>query len=259
MSVRNLFDLDGRTAVVTGGSRGIGLQMAAALGEMGARVALTARRQDELDQARAGLERAGVGCLPISGDLADRGAIPRIVDTVLAAWGQIDILVNNAGCNWAAPAEDYPDEGWRKVMSLNIDAQFFLCREVGKRAMLPRRSGKIINIASIAGLYGNPPGWGMQTMASNTSKGALVNMTRALAAEWGRHNINVNAICPGFFPSKMTKVTLDRIDADVLALTPLGRLGGDEDLKGAVVFLASEASRHVTGQVLAVDGGCTAV
>ena len=259
MSVRNLFDLDGRTAVVTGGSRGIGLQMATALGEMGAQVALTARRQNELDEARAGLERAGVECLTISGDLADRGAIPRIVDAALAAWGQIDILVNNAGCNWAAPAEDYPDDGWRKVMSLNIDAQFFLCREVGKRSMLPRRSGKIINIASIAGLYGNPPGWDMQTMAYNTSKGALVNMTRALAAEWGRHNVNVNAICPGFFPSKMTKVTLDRIDADVLALTPLGRLGGDEDLKGAVVFLASEASRHVTGQVLAVDGGCTAV
>ena len=259
MSVRNLFDLDGRTAVVTGGSRGIGLQMATALGEMGARVALTARRQDELDEARAGLEHAGVECLTIPGDLADRGAIPAIVDAALAAWGQIDILVNNAGCNWAAPAEDYPDEGWRKVMSLNVDAQFFLCREVGKRSMLPRRSGKIINIASIAGLYGNPPGWDMQTMAYNTSKGALVNMTRALAAEWGRHNINVNAICPGFFPSKMTRVTLDRIDADVLALTPLGRLGGDEDLKGAVVFLASEASRHVTGQVLAVDGGCTAV
>ena len=131
MNVRNLFDLNGRTAVVTGGSRGIGLQMATALGEMGARVALTARRQDELDESRAGLERAGIECLTISGDLADSAAIPRIVDAVLAAWGQIDILVNNAGCNWAAPAEDYPDEGWRKVMGLNIDAQFFLCREVG--------------------------------------------------------------------------------------------------------------------------------
>ena len=259
MSVRNLLDLSGKTAVVTGGSRGIGLQMATALGEMGAQVALTARKQDELDEARAGLESAGIECLTIAGDLADHAAIPRIVDAALARWGQIDILVNNAGCNWAAPAEDYPDDGWRKVMSLNIDAQFFLCREVGKRSMLPRRSGKIVNIASIAGLYGNPPEWGMETMAYNTSKGALINMTRALAAEWGRHNINVNAICPGFFPSKMTLVTLDRIGASVLALTPLGRLGGDEDLKGAVVFLASEASRHVTGQVLAVDRGCTAV
>jgi gluconate 5-dehydrogenase len=259
MSVRSLLDLNGKTAVVTGGSRGIGLQMAAALGEMGAKVALTARKQDELDEARAALESQGIDCLTIAGDLADLAAIPKIVDAALARWGQIDILVNNAGCNWAAPAEDYPDEGWRKVMNLNIDAQFFLCREVGKRSMLPRKSGKIVNIASIAGLYGNPPEWGMQTIAYNTSKGALVNLTRTLAAEWGPHNINVNAICPGFFPSKMTKVTLDRIGAGVLALTPLGRLGGDEDLKGAVVFLASEASRHVTGQVLAVDGGCTAV
>ncbi len=259
MSVRDLLDLTGKTAIVTGGSRGIGRQMAMALGEMGAKVALTARKQEELDEARAAFEASGIECLTIAGDLADFGAIPGIVGKVLARWGQIDILVNNAGCNWAAPAEDYPEDGWRKVMNLNIDAPFFLCREVGKQSMLPRRSGKIVNIASIAGLYGNPPRWGMQTMAYNTSKGALVNMTRALAAEWGPHNINVNAICPGFFPSKMTKVTLDRIDAEVLALTPLGRLGGDEDLMGSVVFLASEASRHVTGQVLAVDGGCTAV
>jgi NAD(P)-dependent dehydrogenase (short-subunit alcohol dehydrogenase family) len=259
MSVRNLLDLSGKTAIVTGGSRGIGLQMASALGEMGAKVAITARRQDELDEARAGLEAAGVECLTVAGDLADLASIPAIVDAVLARWQCIDILVNNAGCNWAAPAEDYPDAAWRKVMSLNVDAQFFLAREAGRRSMLPRRSGKIVNIASIAGLYGNPPEWQMQTMAYNASKGALVNMTRALAAEWGRHNINVNAICPGFFPSKMTKATLDRIGAKVLGLTPLGRLGGDEDLKGSVVFLASEASRHVTGQVLAVDGGCTAV
>ena len=259
MSVRNLLDLTGKTAIVTGGSRGIGLQMAVALGEMGARVALTARKQDELDESRAELEAAGIECHTIAGDLSRFDTIPGVVSSALERWGQIDILVNNAGCNWAAPAEDYPDDGWRKVMNLNIDACFFLCREVGKRSMLPRRSGKIINIASIAGLYGNPPEWQMQTMAYNTSKGALIAMTRALAAEWGPHNINVNAICPGFFPSKMTKVTLDRIGSQVLALTPLGRLGGDEDLKGSVVFLASEASRHITGQALAVDGGGTAI
>ena len=259
MSVRNLLDLAGKTAIVTGGSRGIGLQMAMALGEMGARVALTARKENELDESRADLEGAGIECHTIASDLSKFDTIPSVVSSVLERWGQINILVNNAGCNWAAPAEDYPDDGWRKVMSLNIDAQFFLCREVGKRTMLPRRSGKIINVASIAGLYGNPPGWQMQTMAYNTSKGALIAMTRALAAEWGPHNINVNAICPGFFPSKMTKVTLDRIGADVIALTPLGRLGGDEDLKGTVVFLASEASRHITGQALAVDGGNTAI
>jgi len=259
MSVKELFDLRGKAAVVTGGSRGIGLQMAEALGEMGARVAITARKVDELEEARGHLAAAGIDCMCVQGDLAQFATIPAMVDAVLASWSHIDILVNNAGCNWAAPAEDYPDDGWRKVMSLNIDAQFFLTREIGRRSMIPRRSGKVVNIASIAGLFGNPPAWEMGTIAYNTSKGALVQLTRALAAEWGRHNINVNAICPGFFPSKMTRVTLDRITASVLDLTPLGRLGGDEDLKGSVVYLASEASRHVTGQVIAVDGGCTVI
>ncbi len=259
VGVRQLLDLKGKVAVVTGGSRGIGLQMAEGLGEMGARLALTARRQDELDAARAHLETAGIECLTVASDLALAASIPGIVDAVLARYGQIDILVNNAGCNWAAPAEDYPDDGWRKVMNLNLDAAFHLTREVGRRSMIPRRSGKIVNIASIAGLFGNPPKWEMRTIAYNASKGALINLTRALAAEWGPYNINVNAICPGFFPSKMTKVTLERIDREVLDLTPLGRLGGDEDLKGCVVFLASEASRHITGQAIAVDGGVTVV
>ena len=259
MGVKDLFDLRGKVAVVTGGSRGIGLQMAEALGEMGARVAITARKAEELEEARAHLAALGIDCLCVQGDLAQFAMIPALVDAVLAAWGHIDILVNNAGCNWAAPAENYPDEGWRKVMSLNIDAQFFLAREIGRRSMIPRQNGKIVNIASIAGLFGNPPAWEMETIAYNTSKGALVQLTRSLAAEWGTHNINVNAICPGFFPSKMTKVTLDRIGNDVMDLTPLGRLGGDEDLKGCVVFLASEASRHVTGQAIAVDGGTTAI
>ena len=259
MGVRQLLDLSGKVAIVTGGSRGIGLQMAEALGEMGARLALTARKDDELAAARAHLESSKIECLTVASDLAAAAAVPAIVDAVLARYGQIDILVNNAGCNWAAPAEDYPDDGWRKVMNLNLDALYYLTREVGRRSMIPRRSGKIVNIASIAGLFGNPPGWDMHTIAYNTSKGAVVNLTRALAAEWGPHNINVNAICPGFFPSKMTKVTLERIDARVVDLTPLGRLGGDEDLKGSVVFLASEASRHVTGQAIAVDGGVTAV
>ena len=259
MSVRNLLDLSGKVAVVTGGSRGIGLQLAEALAEMGAKVAITARKKEELDEARVDLESAGVECLTVAGDLADPAAIPALVDAVLTRWGHIDILVNNAGCNWAAPAEDYPDDGWHKVMKLNIDAQFFLAREVGRRSMIPRKSGKIVNVASTAGLYGNPPGWALQTMAYNTSKGALVAMTRALAAEWGRHNINVNAICPGFFPSKMTEVTLDRIARSVLEMTPLARLGGDEDLKGSVVFLASEASRHITGHALVIDGGCTVI
>ena len=259
MGVRKLLDLGGKAAIVTGGSRGIGLQMAEALGEMGAKVAITARKESELEAARARLAAAGVDCLTFAGDLADSAAIPRLVDSVLANWGAIDILVNNAGCNWAAPAADYPDEGWHKVMRLNLDAAFFLSREVARRSMIPRRSGKIINIASIAGLGGNPPEWEMTTAAYNTSKGALIALTRTLAAEWGKYDINVNAICPGFFRSKMTAATLDRIEKMIVAMTPLGRLGGAEDLKGSVVYLASEASRYVTGQAIAVDGGGTVI
>jgi NAD(P)-dependent dehydrogenase (short-subunit alcohol dehydrogenase family) len=259
MAVRELFDLTGKVALVTGGSRGIGLQMAQALGEMGARVALTARRAEELSEATGRLAALGIESHAIPADLAQPASVPGIVDAVEARFGPVDILVNNAGNNWAAPAETYPDDGWRRVMSLNLDAQFFLAREVARRTMIPRRHGKIVNIASIAGMYGNPPAWEMGTIAYNTSKGALIQMTRALAAEWGRYDVNVNAICPGFFPSKMTRATLDRIEASVLEATPLGRLGGPHDLMGAVVFLASEASRHMTGQALVVDGGCTVV
>jgi gluconate 5-dehydrogenase len=257
MAVTQLFDLTGKVALVTGGSRGIGLQMAGALGEMGARVALAARKQDELDSARRELERRGVDCLTVAANLAEANRWA-LVDAVLERWTQIDIVVNNAGTNWGASAEDYPAEAWRKVLDLNLDAAFFLSREVARRSMIPRESGKIINIASIAGLLGNPPDWQMHTAAYNTSKGALIAMTRALAAEWGRYNINVNAICPGSFHPN-DQVTLDRIAPAVVAMTPLGRLGGEEDLKGSVVFLASEASRHITGHALVVDGGCSIV
>lgn len=253
MSVKALFDLGGKVALVTGGSRGLGLQMAEALGEMGAKVAITARKQVELDAAMKQLTAKGVEAAAFPVDLGRAESIPPLVDQVVARFGTVDILVNNAGTTWGAPAEDYPAEAWRKVMALNIDAMFLLSQAVAKRCMIPRRSGKIVNVASVAGLAGNPPG--MQTIAYNTSKGAAVNFTRALAAEWGRHNINVNAICPGFFPTKMASGILSVIGDAVVAMTPLGRLGGEEDLKGAVVFLASEASRHVTGQFLAVDGG----
>jgi len=253
MSVKDLFDLGGKVALVTGGSRGLGLQMAEALGELGAKVGITARKQAELDQAVQHLRGKGIEAAAFASDLGKLETIPAVVDQVLARFGTVDVLVNNAGTTWGAPAEDHPAEAWRKVMALNIDAMFLLSQQLGKRCMLPRRSGKIVNVASVAGLAGNPPG--MQTIAYNTSKGAAVNFTRTLAAEWGRYNINVNAICPGFFPSRMTQGLLGVIGDAVVARTPLGRLGGDEDLKGVVAFLASEASRHVTGQVLAVDGG----
>jgi len=253
MSVKDLFKLDGRVALVTGGSRGLGLQMAEALGEMGCRLAITARKADELDEAHTRLRAQGVDVLAITGDLQQTAQIPAMVEQVLARYGQIDILVNNAGATWGAPAEDYPDAAWHKVMNLNVNAPFFLSREVGRRSMIPRQQGKIINIASVAGLKGTAPG--VHTIAYNTSKAAMINFTRTLAAEWGRYNINVNAICPGFFPSKMSAGLLEQVQDAVIARAPLHRIGGEEDLKGSVVFLASEASRHITGQYLAVDGG----
>ena len=253
MSVKELFDLSGKTALITGGSRGLGLQMAEALGEMGARVAITARKQDELDAAAARLKKLDIDTLTIATDLAKLDTIPALVDTVIGKFGNVDILVNNAGATWGAPAEDHPLDAWHKIINLNLNATFFLTQQIGKRCMIPKRAGKIVNIASIAGLSGNPPG--MATIAYNTSKAGLINFTRALASEWGRFNINVNAICPGFFPSKMSRGLLDKLEQVVIAGTPLHRLGGEEDLKGVIVFLASEASRHVTGQYLAVDGG----
>jgi NAD(P)-dependent dehydrogenase (short-subunit alcohol dehydrogenase family) len=253
VSVKDLFKLDGRVALVTGGSRGLGLQMAEALGEMGCKVAITARKADELAQAQAHLEAMGIEVLTVVSDLQHSEQIPGLVDQVLARYGQIDILVNNAGATWGAPAEDYPDAAWHKVMNLNVTAPFFLSREVGKRSMIPRQQGKIINIASVAGLKGSANG--VHTIAYNTSKAAAINFTRTLAAEWGRYNINVNAICPGFFPSKMSAGLLEKVQDAVIARAPLHRIGGEEDLKGSVVFLASEASRHITGQYLAVDGG----
>ena len=253
MSVKQLLDLTGKVAFITGGSRGLGLQMAEALGELGARIAISARKQHELDEAKAHLEAQGVEVVSIAADLSDLEGIPAVVEQVISQLGDIDILVNNAGATWGAPAEDYPAEGWMKVMNLNVNAAFFLTQTVGKRCMIPRSTGKVINIASIAGLSGNPEG--MKTIAYNTSKGAMVNFTRALASEWGHYNINVNALCPGFFPSKMSQGLLDAQGETMLERIPLNRFGGEEDLKGAAVLLASEAGRHITGQCLAVDGG----
>src|SRR5438309_23280 len=253
MGVKKLFDIAGKVALITGGSRGLGLQMAEALGEMGAKLAITARKQGELDEAAAQLGKQGYEVLTVAGDLSKFDTIPGMVDRVLDKFGTIDVLVNNAGATWGAPAEEYPAEGWNKVMNLNVNAVFFLTQDVGKRVMIPKRSGKIVNISSVAGLYGG--GSGMNTIAYNTSKAALLNFTRALASEWGKYGINVNAICPGFFPSKMSRGLLEKIEKSVIAATPLGRLGGDEDLKGTIAFLASDASRHITGQYIAVDGG----
>ena len=257
-TIQQLFDLKGKTALVTGGSRGLGLQMAHALGEAGARIMLSSRKADELEKAVADLEAAGIDARWTAADCAAEADIHRLADETLERMGDIDILVNNAGAAWGAPAEDHPLDAWDKVMNLNVRGYFLLSQRVAKKSMIARKQGRIINIASIAGLGGNPPE--MQTIAYNTSKGAVVNFTRALACEWGHYGITVNAICPGFFPSKMTRGTLENLGEEKLAAhAPLKRLGDDEDLKGITLLYASDAGKHITGQWLAVDGGVSVV
>ncbi|WP_337877710.1 SDR family oxidoreductase [Caldimonas sp.] len=259
MSVSSLFDLSGRVALVTGGSRGLGLQIAEALGEAGAKIMLSARKAPELEEAVAHLQDRGIDARWIAADGAKEADIQRLVDETLQRLGPVDVLVNNAGATWGAPAEDHPIEAWDKVMNLNIRGVFLLTQVIGKRCMIPRRQGRIINIASIAGLGGQLPTV-MSTIAYNTSKGAVINFTRALACEWGRYGITVNAIAPGFFPSKMTRGVLETVGADTLAAhAPLQRLGDDEDLKGAALLFATRAGKHITGQILAVDGGVSAL
>jgi len=253
MSVKKLFEITGKIALITGATRGLGLQMAEALGEMGCRLAITARKKDGLEAAKTHLSKLGFEVLTLAGDLLVSDTIPSIVDSVLAKYGKIDILVNNAGTSWISPAEDFPLEAWNKLLNLNVTATFLLSQVVGKRAMIPGMAGKIINIASIAGLTGGP--LSMPGVAYRSSKAAVINLTRSLATEWGKYNICVNAICPGFFPSKMSSDFLDVDGNRFIDATPLHRLGGEEDLKGVTVFLASDASRHITGQYIAVDGG----
>ena len=258
MNVRQLFELNGRTALVTGGSRGLGLQIAEALGEMGAKIAISARKKNELDEAVAHLQKRQIDATAYVCDIGKREAIAPFTQEVLKKFGRVDILVNNAGATWGAPAEDHPLEAWDKLVSVNLTGVFILTQIIGKQSMIPARWGRVINVASIAGLMGQDPRI-VRTIAYNATKGGLVNFTRALAAEWGSHGITVNAICPGFFPSKMTKATLDTTGELVRDWTPTKRLGNDEDLKGLAVLLASEASRHITGQAIAVDGGATVI
>jgi gluconate 5-dehydrogenase len=258
-TVQQLFDLKGKTALITGGSRGLGLQMAQALGEAGAKVMLSSRKADELEQAAAELQDSGIDARWIAADASKEADIARLANETLERMGHVDVLINNAGATWGAAAEDHPVDAWDKVMNLNVRGIFLLTQAIGKRSMIPRRTGRVINVASIAGLGGNLPGT-MKTLAYNTSKGAVINFTRALAGEWGEHGITVNAICPGFFPSKMTKGVFAQFGESKLAEhVPLKRIGDDEDLKGITLLFASDAGKHITGQWLAVDGGVSAV
>lgn len=254
MGVRELFELKGKVALITGGSRGLGLQMAEGLGEMGAKIAISARKPPELEDAKAHLAARGIEALTVVNDLTKPDQVPALVEAVVGHFGAIDILVNNAGTSWGAPAERHPVDAWNKVMTLNATSVFMLSQSVANRCFIPQRSGNIIVIASTAALRVSPQ---MQSAAYYASKAAALHLTRSLAVEWGPYGIRVNAICPGFFPSKLTNALLEKIETAVMEETPLRRLGGDTDLMGAAVYLASDASRHVTGQHIVVDGGAS--
>lgn len=256
MKVQQLFDLTGRVAVVTGGSRGLGRQIAEALAEAGARLAITARKEEELKQAAAELNGQGYECVPVRCDVSKEEDVDAAVAAVLRHYGKIDILVNNAGVSWGAPAAEIPLADFVKVQNTNVVGTFLVSQRVG-RHMIERRYGKIVNVASIAGLQGSDPAL-MDSIAYNTSKGAVVNFTRDLAVKWAQHHITVNAIAPGFFPSKMTRWILEHRGDQVVERCPMKRYGGPDDLKGVALLLASDASAFITGQIVAVDGGVTA-
>ena len=257
-TIQKLFDLSGQTALVTGGSRGLGLQIAEALGEAGAKIFLTSRKAADLEEAAAQLQAKGIDARWVAADVSQSAEVERVAREALERMGDIDILVNNAGATWGAPAEEHPVAAWDKVMNLNVRGYFILSQQVANGWMSRQRRGRIINIASIAGLNGNPPE--MKTIAYNTSKTAVIGFTRALAAEWGRHGITVNAICPGFFRTRMASGLIDQLgEGKMAAAAPLGRLGDAEDLKGITLLYASDAGKHITGQWLAIDGGVSVV
>ncbi|WP_026695737.1 SDR family oxidoreductase [Peribacillus kribbensis] len=257
MEVMELFNLKGKTAIVTGGGRGLGAQIAEALAEAGANLVLCSRKVEACRETAESLEKLGAETLAMKCDISNPEDVQHVIDETLKTFGRIDILVNNSGATWGAPAAEMPLEAWKKVIDVNVTGTFLMSQAAG-RVMIEQKSGKIINIASVAGLGGVDPRV-MDTIGYNTSKGAVITFTKDLAVKWGRYNINVNAIAPGFFPTKMSKVIIEHGKDPILETTPLKRFGSDHDLKGAALFLASEASSFVTGNVLVVDGGTHAM
>jgi len=252
---KNLFDLSGRVVIVTGGSIGLGRQMAEGLAEMGANLVLCARKKERCEQAAEALKPLGVKTLALECNVKDPDAIRDVVEQTVSQFGRIDVLINNAGTAWGAPVEEMRLEHWNKVVETNLTGTFLFSQAVGK-FMVPKRRGKIINIASVAGMRGAPPDF--QAIGYHASKGGVIAFTKDLACKWGIHNIQVNAIAPGWFPTRMSEVMIERNRDAFLKRIPLGRFGSDHDLKGAAVFLASDASDFVTRHVLVVDGGQTA-
>jgi len=256
MGVLDLFKLDGKVAFITGGGRGLGEQIATAYAEAGATVVLCSRRVENCRRVEEAIVGRGGKAKSLFLNITEPDSIKEAVSAVVDEFGKIDILVNNAGASWGAPALDMPYEAWQKVIQTNLTGTFLVSQAVAEH-MRRQGGGKILNIASIAGLRGTDAAV-LDAVAYNASKGGVINLTRDLAVKWARYNIHVNAIAPGFFPSKMTKDLIAAYGERLAANAPLGRLGGDEDLKGAALYFAAPASDYTTGQVLAVDGGASA-
>lgn len=256
MHVSELFNLSDKVVIVTGGSRGLGKEIAVSLGEAGAKVMITARREEWLTPACEELKGLGIECLAVKGDVVQPEDVKRFVAETLRQWGKIDILVNNAGITWGAPPEDMPLDKWDKVMDVNAKGTFLCSQEVGKE-MIRGGGGTIINIASTTGFLAIDPEV-MQAIGYQASKAAVIAITRQLAVEWAKHNIRVNAIAPHFFATRMVKDLLARSEKQLIKFIPMARLGREGELKGVIVFLASEASSYITGQIIAVDGGMSA-
>ncbi len=255
MNIKKLLDLSGRVAIITGGSVGLGRQMAEGLAEAGANLVLCARKKERCEQAAEEMRLLGVKTLALGCDVKNSNDVQAVVDATVSQFGRIDILINNAGTSWGAPVEEMRLEHWNKVIETNLTGTFLFSQAVGK-VMVPRRHGKMINIASVAGLRGAPPEF--QAIGYHASKGGVIAFTKYLACKWGIHNIQVNAIAPGWFPTNMSQVVIEQNKDAFLSKIPLRRFGNEHDLKGAAVFLSSGASDYVTGHVLVVDGGQTA-
>jgi NAD(P)-dependent dehydrogenase (short-subunit alcohol dehydrogenase family) len=253
MTVKDMFDLKGKVAIITGGGKGIGLKMAEGLAEAGANIVLCSRKVQTCQKAAGDLAELGVKSLALPCDVKSAKEIQAVVDETLRTFGRLDILVNNSGTNWGATPEDYPVEGWQKVMDTNING-LFLFSQIAGRSMIRQKGGNIINITSIMGVVGTEAEVA-DAIAYSASKGAVISFTKDLAAKWAKHNIRVNAIAPGWFPTDMSQWVLDKHGEKILSHIPMKRYGGGDELKGAAVFLASEASTYVTGIILPVDGG----
>ena len=255
--MKNYFDLKDQVAIVTGASGGLGVQMAKALANQGCNIAVFARRQQQIDEVAAEIANEfGVKTLAVRCDITDTEMVDAAVDQVLAEFGRIDILINNAGTGAVAPAEDITDDQFNGEMQIDLFGTFKVARACAKKAMIPAQYGRIINIASMYGLVGNKVAG---SAPYHAAKGGVVNLTRALAAEWGKYNITVNAICPGYFYTPLTRETLDSefFQANARTMIPMERYGNEGELDSAAVFLAAPASTYVTGIMVPVDGGYT--